>query len=84
MNKTSTHSTTATGYLLGIVTPALWQLIFKRSPGFLLGVHIVLINCVLKEFTLKVQRKLVPATTDSCSVLMESGSVQWHKMGLIF
>lgn len=38
-------------YLPGIVAPVLGQLIFKRSPSFVLGVHIVLINCVLKEFS---------------------------------
>lgn len=71
------------GYLLGIVTPALWQLIFKRSPGFVLGVHVVLINHVLKEFTLKGQRMLVPAKTDSFSLLMGNGSVQYYLTGLL-
>lgn len=49
-------------YILGIVAPALWQLVFKRSPGSFLGVHIVLITRVLKMFTSKVQKLFVPET----------------------
>lgn len=34
---------------LGIVAPALGQLLFKRSPGLVLGVYVVLINRVLEQ-----------------------------------
>lgn len=35
------------GFLPGVVAPAFWQLIFKGSPAFVLGVHKVFINGVL-------------------------------------
>ena len=40
-------------YSLGSVAPALWQLTFKRRPGFVLGVHSVQGKSVLKEFRMK-------------------------------
>lgn len=58
--------------LLGIVAPALWQLIFDRHPCSFLGVHIVLVNRVLKEFSYKFQRMLVPSEIDSFSLLMKN------------
>lgn len=59
-------------YLLGIVAPALWQLIFNRHPCSFLGIHKVLVNCVLKEFSYAFQTMLVPSETESFSLLMKS------------